>query len=294
MTSRSNGKKLSGKARLSAKIAIVIMIVSGLTLSLLPAGCSDGAENAGGGAVIATVNGEEIYEEEFILALEEEKAQFQMQGIDLESAGMEETLKEVEQQVLDNYFIIPLLVLQEAGKAGISISDAQIEARYQEYIAAFGDEEALLAQMEASGITREDLDNEIVRELTIQEYLEYYIDDYLENNPGERIVEEEIEIPRAEVEEYYEYLLNDYNELKALLEEDDPELPMEQIEMYFAQIEAHYGDLLENGDREEILDLLEQEMQEHQAAELREIKVQRIIEEHILNLQEVSEIEKFI
>ncbi len=291
---RKNNVNVSAP-RKGANIAIIAVIVLvGLALSAVLVGCNGETGISQGEEIIATVNGEEITREEFAKALEQEKMQYQMQGIDLDSEEMAETLQELEQHVLDNHFIIPMLVIQQAEKEGIIVSDEEIEERYQEYVTAFGGEEELLEQMEAADMNRSDLDNEIIRELSIQKYLEHYMDNYLDRNPEERVIEEEIEIARAEVEEYYAQIMEEINELKELMEADDPNIPMEQVEMYFQQLEDLYGDILEEDHPEEIMVQLEAEMREQRAAQMKEEKVQRVIMNHISDLQEKSDIEKNI
>lgn len=281
----------SSVPRKKGSITIAIVLLIGLALSTSLFGCDGETGISQGEEVIATVNGEEITKEEFAQAIEQEKIQYQMQGIDLDSEEMASTLKELEQQVLDNYFIIPMLITQQAEKEGITISDEEIEERYQEYVTAFGGEEELLEQMELANISRSKLDDDIVRELSIQNYLEQYMDKYLEENPGERIIEEEIEIERAELEAYYEQIINEIYELKELMEADDPDIPMEQVEMYFLQLEELYGDILEEEYSEEAMLQLEKEMREQRAFQMKEEKVQRVILEHISNLKENSDIE---
>ncbi len=291
---RKNNVNVSAP-RKGANIAIIAVIVLvGLALSAVLVGCNGETGISQGEEIIATVNGEEITREEFAKALEQEKMQYQMQGIDLDSEEMAETLQELEQHVLDNHFIIPMLVIQQAEKEGIIVSDEEIEERYQEYVTDFGGEEELLEQMEAADMNRSDLDNEIIRELSIQKYLEHYMDNYLDRNPEERVIEEEIEIARAEVEEYYAQIMEEINELKELMEADDPNIPMEQVEMYFQQLEDLYGDILEEDHPEEIMVQLEAEMREQRAAQMKEEKVQRVILNHISDLQEKSDIEKNI
>lgn len=281
----------SSVPRKKGSITIAIVLLVGLALSTSLFGCDGETGISQGEEVIATVNGEEITKEEFAQAIEQEKIQYQMQGIDLDSEEMASTLKELEQQVLDNYFIIPMLITQQAEKEGITISDEEIEERYQEYVTAFGGEEELLEQMELANMSRSKLDDDIVRELSIQNYLEQYMDKYLEENPGERIIEEEIEIERAELEAYYEQIINEIYELKELMEADDPDIPMEQVEMYFLQLEELYGDILEEEYSEEAMLQLEKEMREQRAFQMKEEKVQRVILEHISNLKENSDIE---
>ncbi len=301
MTEQS--KKLLLSARYTA-IAIIVVIAS-----LFLIACDNGEDMAQpeetgeneeaidqdevteNGEVIATVNDEEIYRTELEQAMEQEMMQYQMQGVDLESDEMAEMLDELEEQVLENYFIVPTLVRQKAEEEGITISEEEIEARFQEYAEAFGGEEELLDQMAQVNMSREDIDQDIVRELTVQNYLDQYMEDYLEENPEEKVVEEEIELTTAELEEHYEQLRAEYLEVQEMLEEDDPEMPLEQIEVYYQQLVERYGEALEEDDFEAIKPQLEEEIRHQMAEQMKEEKVQRVLSELVSQLREESDIE---
>ncbi len=277
--------------------AILMLFITALT------GCDNGADEPLNGeetqngevslseGVVATVNGEEISAEDYEQALGQEKMQLQMQGVNFESPEMADALEQLEMQVLENYFIIPTLLNQKAEEEGIIVEDEDIEERYRQYTDTFGGEEALLEQMEAVGLSRAELDRDIKRELTIQFYMDQYLEAYLEENPAERIAKEEIVVDPAEVEGHVQQLLGDYGQLKELLESDDPEIPREQVEHYFEQIEAQYGDLLERGNADEIMPVVEAELKEFKAEQMKEEKVQRVFLEHIEELRESAIIE---
>jgi len=279
-------------------IAIIVVLVSVFLIA-----CGNGEDMAQpeevvdqdavaeNGEVVAIVNGEEIYRAELDQAIEQEMMQYQMQGIDPESDEMVEMIDELEEQVLENYFIIPTMVRQKAEEEGITVSEEEVEARFQEYAEAFGGEEALLDQMAQVNMSREDIDQDIVRELTVQNYLDQYMEEYLEENPEERVVEEEIELTTAELEEHYEQLRAEYLEVQEMLEEEDPEMPLEQIEMYYQQLVEHYGEALEEDDFEAIKPQLEEEIKQQMAEDMKEEKVQRVLSELVSELREESDIE---
>ncbi|GEM_PF-1017570 len=252
---------------------------------------TEGVEETENGTVIATVNGKEVTRGEFNEALDREIAQYEMHGIDMESEEMQGMEDEIKEQVFENYFVVPILLEQKAEQANIEISDEEISNRYSEYETQFGGEEALEAQMEQLGMTRDDLEEEIVRELSLQKYLDQYLENYLEENPDEVIDEEEIKPDEEEVKEFYNQLVDSYAELEAMLEEEDSEMPREQIEMQQSQIEEQFRDILEAEDFEEARPILEEEMREDQVAQERQEKEQRIFTELIEKLREESEIE---
>ncbi len=243
------------------------------------------------GDVVATVNGEEIYRFELDQAIEQELMQYQMQGIDLESDEMAGMIDDLEEQVLDNYFITPTLVRQKAEDEGITVSEEEVEERFQEYADAFGGEDVLMEQMAQANMGREDIDEDIVNELTVQRYLDQYIDNYLEENPEEQVVEDEIEISTDELEEHYELLRSEYLEVREMLEMDDPEVPVEQIEMYYQQLVDQYGEALEEDDFEAVKQQLEDEIRQQMADQMKEEKVQRVLTELVTQLRDESDIE---
>lgn len=288
---------------------VAILITAIVSFSVFLIGCDNGMdttqpEEAGeneeaidqdevaeNGEVVATVNDEEIYRSELDQAMEQEMMQYEMQGVDLESDEMAEMIDELEEQVLENYFIVPTLVRQKAEEEEITVSEEEVEARFQEYAEAFGGEEALMDQMSQVNMSREDIDRDIVNELTVQSYLDQYMEDYLEENPEEKVVEEEIEITSAELEEHYEQLRTEYLEFREMLEEGDPEMPLEQIEMYYQQLVEQYGEALEEDDFEAIKQQLEEEIRQQMADQMKEEKVQRVLTELVSQLRENSDIE---
>ncbi len=286
-------KNLSAPRKFGYAAAAVIILFGFVMITFLAA-CDGETGTVQADEVVATVNSEEIYRDDFEQALEQEKMQYEMQGMDLDSEEMADTLRELEQHVLDNYFIIPTLIKQKAEEEGITVSDEEVEARYQEYAESFGGEEALLEQMEAVNMSREDIDEDIATELSIQNYLDYYMDSYLEENPEEKVFKDDIELTTAELEEYYQQLRSEFTEIREMIDEDDPEMPLEQIEFYYEQLIEQYGDILEEDDFEAVKPRLEEEIKEEMAAQMKEEKVQRVLSEHIAELQENSDIEKNI
>ncbi len=284
-TERQRGFGLFGKV---ARMAVAMVLVLGLAAGSALSACDSAPVEA-----VATVNGEEIAMEEFDQVMEQQKMQYMMQGIDLESDEMADALRELEQQVLHSYFIYPTLLRQRAEEVGTVVSENEMEERYEEYAADFGGEDQLKEQLEAAGMSREDLDEQILRELSIGKYVDAYLEGYLEEHPEERI-DEDMEIGGDEVEERYQQLLGHYNELKGMLEADDPEVPVEQVEAQYEQLREQYGDLLEEGDFEGIKPQLEEEMRQERVTQERQDKENRVIMGHIEELQEESDIEIYL
>ena len=273
-------------------IAAVAIIGLGIAAMLGVFGDLTGTgEKADNGEVVATVNGEEVTRAEFNQAFEQEKMQYEMQGIDLESEEMSEMLGELEEHVLENYFIIPILLEQKAKEMGVEVTEEEVEERYQEFVVQVGGEEELEEQMAAADITREELEQDLVRELTIQNYLEQYLEEYFEDNPDERVDKDDIELSAEEVENRYQQIQGQYDQIAQMLEEDDPDMPREQLEMQLSQLEEQHGPILEAAGFEEVETELEEKIIEERVAQKEQEKEQGILMNHIEKLQEESEIE---
>lgn len=298
MTNNSGEKKenvkITGVSRKTLYIAAAGIIIAAVGIAFALGafeGIIDSAEAPEDEDAVATVNGETISRVEFEQALEQEKMQYQMQGIDLDSEEMSGMLSELENQVLNNYFVIPILLEKQAEAADINIDEDEIEERYQDYVAQFGGEEQLKEQMAAVDLSRDDLDQDIIRELTITKYIEQYLEDYYEDNPDEVVDEASIDLSDEQVEEQYQQLLNHYNNLKEMLEEDDPDMPREQLEAQLLQIEDQYGEMLEEDDYESIKPVLKEEILERRIAQEKQAKEQQILTDHFEKLREESDIE---
>ncbi len=146
-------------------------------------------------AVVATVNGAEIKQEELLQLEEQEKQQFMMMGMDPESEEVTQMLEEMRPQMLDN-LIATTVLQQKLEEENISASETEVEEYYQQYVEQFGGEEELEQQLEQAGVTKEELKQEISEQLPIQTYLEKYLE--------ENLSEEELDFPEEELRELYE------------------------------------------------------------------------------------------
>lgn len=273
---RERTKKSGHPVSFAYFVAMVLVLV-------LLGGCGDARTQ-----IVAEVNGEEITRAEFSQVMDRYKAQYLMQGIDLDSEDKADTLKELEHQVLNAYFIYAVLLKQEAEKEGMVVTEAQIEERYQEYLDAFGGEEELKEQLKASGMSPEDLDKEIVRDVYVSSYLEMYKKQYLEQHPEERI-DEDIEVSVDDVEARYEQLIDYYEGLKEMLEQDDPGVPVSQLEEQVRQLQEQYG--LSGGNNSQQAKLqIEEEIRRNQVTQERQDKENRIVMQHIEELKTAADI----
>lgn len=276
----NNAKKPGRTKQMGIFLATVILIAA-----FFWGGCADEQEETVEETIVATVNGEPVYSTEFKRVFEQQVDSPVVLGESLGDHGEEQKM-----EVLENHFIIPILLQQAADKAGVVISEEEIEERYREYTVAFGGEERLMAQLESLNISREELIEDIARELLIQQYLKYYIENYLNENPRDRI-NENLALPDEEVRAYHQQLLEHYAELQNLIASDDPGIPREQLEQYMAELNEQYGPVLEEEDFEVIAAQLEDEMRRDVIAQHRKNKEQGLIARHIDELKEKADIQ---
>jgi len=112
----------------------------------------------------ARVNGEPIYLDDYEREIERYQAALEAQGIDPSSQEGQETMAQARSWIL-NVMIEQVLTEQAAEKAGIQVTEDQVEAEMQAMIAETGGEEAFRATLEAWGETYEDAKRELRTQL---------------------------------------------------------------------------------------------------------------------------------
>ena len=158
------------------------------------------------GDTLATVNGQEITRGEFDLQVDVFKSQFEAQGQEIEP----EMLSQIHQQVFQTLITVEVVV-QEAEKQDIQVSEEEIDEELAELAEFSGGKEQLEAQLAERGLTIDDHRKWIRNNLLI----EYFVEDYLE---GE-LSDEDLEVTADELEARYDQ----YKEMT-----EDPE-PLEDI-----------------------------------------------------------------
>lgn len=152
------------------KHALSISIIAG-TILILGAG-SFAYITSKNGPVVATVNGEKIYQTDFnkSKALIEQSAT--LQGADIED---ESVRSEIEKQAL-NTLIENTLILSAAKKAGITFTDEEVKGKYDELITQLGSEEELQKQMTNLGLTEDELQKTLRERIVADKYIESVTD----------------------------------------------------------------------------------------------------------------------
>ena len=138
--------------------------------------------------VVARVDGVDISRAEYDRNLEQLVNMYTVQGTDTTD---ENTASQIREQVL-NTLINRQLVLAAAQKSDINITEADIDAEYQNVLENVGGEEALATAMADTGLSNADLRLDLKNGLLIQRYLET------------RVGINTIEVTDAEVQQYYD------------------------------------------------------------------------------------------
>jgi hypothetical protein len=124
------------------------------------------------GGVIATVNGEKIYQADLAENIDRMNQGALAQGVDIADPAIKvEIEKQAYQVLIDN-----ALLLGAADKAGIEASKEEITAKYDELVAQIGGEEVLTTQLTESGVTMDELQANIKERVIVDKYLESVTD----------------------------------------------------------------------------------------------------------------------
>ncbi len=129
----------------------------------------DNTETSGNtaGEIIARVNGEEIGRATLQVARDRLAV---TQGVDVASLDAA-ALKQLETIALDS-LIGETLILQAVKEAGGNPTEEEISAQLEEVSSQFDTNEALEAALATNGTTKEALRTQIIRDLSVQQYLD--------------------------------------------------------------------------------------------------------------------------
>lgn len=119
---------------------------------------------------VATVNGEPITQERFDKQLDQFRAMYEQQGLDLEAEENAEMLTQIENSAL-NQLVQEEVLLQAAEEAGVETSAEEVAAEIEAMKTQFGTEEEFNTILEDIGMSLEDLDQMVNVQMTIDRYL---------------------------------------------------------------------------------------------------------------------------
>ncbi|WP_169891228.1 SurA N-terminal domain-containing protein [Litchfieldia alkalitelluris] len=165
---------------------------------------------------VASVNGIQISETDFLASMEQSKLTYAQQGIDVESLGDEEK-KLLEEQALEQLINMELLV-QAADDQQIAISDEEIEENLQEIRAQFETEDAFTEALETNNLTEEKLKEQLVKDLKINQFI------------TENIDQTEATATDEEIQEMYDMYAEQSEEEMPALEEVRDQIEMTIVE----------------------------------------------------------------
>jgi parvulin-like peptidyl-prolyl isomerase len=118
----------------------------------------------------AIVNGQEVPMAVFLREVAKRQAPLIQRGLNANTPQGQAELEQVKQLTLDN-LIDDVLVMQDATKQGIAVSDAEVEAEIQKGISTAGGQAKFEEQLKREGQTLEDARNTVRTQLLYQKML---------------------------------------------------------------------------------------------------------------------------
>lgn len=163
------------------------------------------------GTIVAQVDDEEIYFEQYQEQEEQQMQTMAQQGLDPESPEMQEMMEDLRPQILNN-LINNVLLEKQVEEEDITVSEEDIDEQYQVFAEQAGGQDVLEQQLEEAELTEEELRGNIAQQLKVQTYISDYIEENL--NP------EELEFSEEELRELYEEI-QQQQQMEVNLEENN-------------------------------------------------------------------------
>ncbi|PIQ92731.1 MAG: hypothetical protein COV70_00070 [Parcubacteria group bacterium CG11_big_fil_rev_8_21_14_0_20_39_22] len=167
-TNSGSGKKSGGLK--SAIIIILLLAVLGALVWFIMGKdkTDDKVEATLEKGTVAMVNGEKITEEYFNSRVSESRTNLEAQGADFSADAT--LLPQLKKQVIQD-LVNERLVLQDAKKQGLSVSEDEINTQVQAVKDRFETEDAYKAELVAAGQTDSSFRETVRRELLVQKYV---------------------------------------------------------------------------------------------------------------------------
>lgn len=153
---------------------VILATVTILILSMVLSACGTSREDS-----VAIVNGEPISKSEFGINFDINKKMYENQlGKDIMSKDMgqgrnfEEELKQV---VLDN-LIVEKIILQDAEKQKITVSDKEVEEAIDQFIASVGGQEKLKEFLKQNNMTEDFMEKRMKIEMIVNKYRNHFFE----------------------------------------------------------------------------------------------------------------------
>lgn len=168
------------------------------------------------GEVVATVNGENIFESEFDRQVDRMIAANEQQGMVLEGEEGDMIRQQIEDQVIQ-YLIQQEVLLQEADSRGLEVTEEDIENELEMIRGQFESEGDFDQILEDNLFTEDELRETLRAELTIEALLE-------DESP-------EVEVEEEEMLEYYSFYEMQHEQQMAMIQQEGMEISEEEMEM---------------------------------------------------------------
>lgn len=121
--------------------------------------------------VLATVNGDSIYQRDLDTRLTESEQELVTQGVDMTDVVMR---AQVESQMIADLINYKLLV-QDSQAAGVEVDATEVDALIEGYVQQSGGEEALDIELDLIGLTQETFKDRVTEQLILQKYIDQNI-----------------------------------------------------------------------------------------------------------------------
>ncbi|MBM2818299.1 MAG: putative lipoprotein [Parcubacteria group bacterium] len=155
-------------------IVIALLIVGGAVSYFLPGNLNVwsklGISSVGNTA--AVINGDKITLSDLDLRIDQAKEAIQLQGVNLAD---EKALAEVKKQMLAD-MINEKIVLQNAAKGGITVTDTEVQTAYNEVVSKFKSKEEFEKELTTRNLTEAGIKENISRQMTLNKYIEQNVD----------------------------------------------------------------------------------------------------------------------
>ncbi|MDZ7726043.1 MAG: SurA N-terminal domain-containing protein [Candidatus Campbellbacteria bacterium] len=160
-------------------LLVVLAIIAGVGMYLMQSGSS---------AAVATVDGETITRAQYESRVDQVRSNYESQsGGPIEDKAIEDQIKRTAIDGLIN----ETLLVNAAEKAGVNVSDEEVEQSLEEYKAQYESDDAFQNDLKSLGISENDLRENIRNSIMVTSYVESQAE------------EGEIAVTDAEIEEFY-------------------------------------------------------------------------------------------
>ncbi|MDQ0257684.1 putative membrane protein [Evansella vedderi] len=185
------------KRNLLLAMSILAMLVMAACGNNQDEGTTDTTD--GPGEVVATVNGEEVYERDLMLMLQQQLGMF---GIDIEAEENQEIVDQFKPMILDQ-LVLERILVQEANTQNIEIPEEEVDIYFEQMRsqAQLPEGETFEDVLAAQGYTEEQLRLEIEEMLMVENLLRL-----------EHLDTSDYAVTEEETREYYDELLVEYGD----------------------------------------------------------------------------------